>query len=64
MEHRAVPLGGGDAARRLFGRCLWPFWDRAGMEGGLATLEALCREVPSFTLHFRRDAGALACILE
>jgi len=64
VEHRAVSLAVGDAARRLFGRCLWPFWDRAGMEAGLATLEALCREVPSFTLHFRRDAGVLACIHE
>ncbi|HEY7677740.1 MAG TPA: hypothetical protein VIG69_11750 [Candidatus Methylomirabilis sp.] len=63
-EHRAAPLPIGDAARRLFGRCLWPFWDRAGMAGGLAALEALCREVPAYTLHFRRDAGVLECILE
>jgi hypothetical protein len=63
-EHRAVPLALGDAARRLFGRCLWPFWDRAGMEAGLSTLEALCREVPAYTLQFRRDAGVLGCIIE
>lgn len=62
--HRATPLGPAEAARRLFGRCLWPFWDRAGMRSGLAVLEGLCREVPCFTLKFRRDAGVLACILE
>ena len=62
-EHAALPLGPAGAARRLFGRCLWPFWDRAGMEGGLATLEALCRQVPCLVLEFHRDPGVLEWIV-
>src|SRR5574341_757015 len=59
--HRAHPLPTGDAVRQVFCRCLWPFWDRQGMEAGLATLDALCNQVPCLTLQFRRDAGVLEC---
>jgi hypothetical protein len=62
--HRALALPTRDAVRKLFGRCLWPFWDRQGMEAGLATLDALCHQVPCLTLEFRRDAGVLECIVQ
>jgi hypothetical protein len=34
------------------------------MEAGLATLDALCHQVPCLTLEFRRDAGVLECIVQ
>lgn len=52
-----------EAARRLFAVVGTPFWDRAAMEHGLATIDRLVSSVPLFEASYEPTPGAAEWLL-